>query len=204
MSKKAPSKSGTSLQLSGRHQAITLQTDAAGNVVSVQIRGADLPPPERSMAADWVQATHHGTTVRFAFGQTRLDGSGLIAALAVHVPYQRVVDTLASPGNTFLESLHKYRNALNLQIPDLKFSGDNWMTDRMVVERAAIMSIAFVAEDADMRFYRISAGDFQALKQGRTPELVYPVVEVTMGIDLLCALTDQLEAILSKVSAGAT
>jgi hypothetical protein len=176
--------------------------DGASEVVAIQVNGAKLPAPSRSMTSDWIGVEFLAGTVHMTFGQMRLDRAGLLAALVVQMSYRSVFETLFSGDqNTFLEILEKTRKSEGLTYDIPSFSGDKWVTERVAVERARLMSIAFMAEEADVRFYRLSAGDFQAIKAGGANELVYPVVEITLGTRLLCALVDKMQVIVKRVGA---
>ncbi len=146
------------------------------------------------MCADWANARRVAGGVMLTFGQTTLDGSALAAALAIEVPYERLAHVMnANPG--FVPSLRGYaaRATGAPSSPNIKLEAR-----RVVRERASVVTIAFLADDADIRFYRISAGDLTALRAGYSPEFVHPVVEISMNTALLSSLVDEILGLIEN------
>ncbi len=173
------------------HLSLTEHGEGGGEL---NVNLAALPCPDRTMTANWIDVVGSGGDVEIVFGQAYPGGGELAAALIVCLAKPDAARLLGGPGaqaapGSFPEKVRAYCHRVGLearQLAPLK------APSRFVFERAKIGLFSFVDTEAELRFYRLSANDFQALRRGDSAELVYPVVQVVLSVDLLLTFLEKL------------
>jgi hypothetical protein len=156
---------------------------------------ARLPAPGRALVADWAGAAARGTTMSLVFGQWPPGAARMSGALTVQIATKKIGDILL--GTPFRHALDQYMAAAGLTPEVHAPDAGTYPTDRYVTERATMMSAVFGDDDAELRFYWASRSDLQAIQQGQTVDLIYPVVEIRLSVEELAHLTHTVATIIS-------
>jgi len=159
--------------------------------VKVNVQMARLPAPDRSIVADWAGAARNGMTIAMVFGQIPPGAAKMTGALVVQVAATRVREILLQA--VFLNSVATYASTNGI-VPEKRIPRpDAYPMERIVTERAQLIGVALGEDEAELRFYRASRSDFNAVAQEIDVDLVYPVIEVRMSAEEFVHLSHTLE-----------
>jgi len=174
-------------------RAYRLMAAPAGSTINLQTDQLDAP--ERSMHANWIDVQHRAGTVEIAFGQLPTSATVVSAALIISIS-ARHIRALLEQGADFRASLEKFCSGANLE-PTI-FRSATLPQERVVMERAALLTATVAEDESDIRFYRISPSDITRINKGQQAELVYAVVEIVLATQDLAGL---YRLLLGKVPA---
>ena len=178
-----------------KSQCVDLVSDD-GETSELRLNLLRAPEPDRTLFANWVGAVADAENVDLVFGQRAPGAPRLAGALVVSVPVSGLRGALYEGNPGFVGSLkraaktHGYHGAVGDVSPDI------YPTERLVFERAGLLSMAFAGPEAELRFYRISASDVRKIRDGHSATLVHPVVQVLITTGSLSALVDHLSTLL--------
>jgi hypothetical protein len=157
-----------------------------------------LPSPDRSLVADWAGVAPVGrTSLSFVFGQQPPGASRMTGALVVQMPRKAVLQVLFS-NSEFLDAMNKYAGAEGISPAMHKPDPASYPAERIVTERSQILSVVVGEDEAELRFYRASRSDINAIQNDKKVDFVYPVVEVRMPAEELVHLMHTLGALLEE------
>ena len=123
-------------------------------------------------------------------GMTRMTGA-LIVQMAVK---QVRLALFSSP--EWAEAIDKYAQDNGITPETHAPAADRYPEERIVTERAQIMSVVLGEDEAELRFYWTSRTDINAIMQEHSVDLVYPVVEVRMPAEELIHLMHTLRDLI--------
>jgi hypothetical protein len=156
--------------------------------VQIAVNIFRLPAPERSMVADWAGASLLGTTtVVLVFGQRPPERKKLTGALIVQMPKEKVKLAMIENAD-FVAAVDKYAADHGI-VPAAHLPEPmNYPEERIVTERAQILSIVLGGDDAELRFHWTSQTDIHTIMQHQKVDLVRPLIEVRMPAEELVHL----------------
>lgn len=177
--------------------AWTRSTDEHGETV-VAVDQKRLPTPERLLACNWVSADAERDTVHLAFGQLLPGGGKLVAVLIVSMSRESIHSLLFHEESSFLSKIRAYCAKASFKPKTNPWTPEMMPSDRMVFERATIAACTYVNQEAEIRFYRTSPSELRAASEGGSPQVVYPVVEISLSTEDLASLVERLAEVLGE------
>ena len=168
-----------------------------GGTESISVNVLRIPKPERSLVANITAVSVEGRNATLVFGQHLPGASSLYGALCVQMSVPALDQTFANSGD-FMRELdgfaerHKITKAIRSPDPT------SYPKERVVLERASLISITFSEDEAELRFYRVSPAELRTVSQDgdEKAELIHPVVEVMMATEELVQLVHTVEQAL--------
>ncbi|MCA9564447.1 MAG: hypothetical protein KC561_13215 [Myxococcales bacterium] len=162
----------------------------------VQIEVANLEAPSLVLSSNWMHAMIENGSFQMVFGQRAPYAEDFSAALVVELPVGNVEKALGS--GEFFQLLAAEEH---VEISEMRLTSRNpFPPERTLFERATFVSFAYMDEDAEVRFFRLSASDFELLKKGKREGilLVHPVVQVNCSRHTLFSFLSQTMEAISK------
>jgi hypothetical protein len=162
--------------------------------VTIRVHLFRLPAPDRSLVADWAGVRSSGqTSITFVFGQLPPGASRMTGALVVQMSRKALRQAFRPE---FAEAVRRYAESEGIEPVVHTPLAAMYPEERIVTERAQILAVTAGEDEAEMRFYRVSRADMNAIQQEVDVDLVYPVVEVRMPAEELVHLMHTLDPML--------
>lgn len=168
-----------------------------GGTESVSVNVLRVPKPERSLVANITSVSVEGRNATLVFGQRLPEAPSLYGALCIQMSVTSLGQTFANSGDfmTELDSFtERHKIIRTMRNPD----PNSYPKERVVLERASLISVTFSEDEAELRFYRVSPAELRMVSHDgdEKAELIHPVVEVMMGTEELVQLVYTIETAL--------
>ena len=175
-------------------------TKVSPGELTLLLVSAELPVPERSMYANWVDATREGGNISLAFGQLAPSAIVLSAVFFVSMSPGNIAKALYGQENpTFVSDLAKRIGGNTIEERSTALSERG---ERVAFAKASMLNIAYANGEAELRFYAISPRAMHELKDGVPKKAgkraVSAVLKVDMSVERLDLLCRKLGALISK------
>lgn len=168
-----------------------------GSTESLSVNVLRIPKPERSLVASVTAVSVEGRNATLVFGQRLPGAASLYGTLSVQMSVPSLAQTFANSGDFMTELdgfAERHKIAKARRDPDPA----SYPRERVVLERASLISITFSEDEAELRFYRVSPAELRTVSQDgdEKAELVHPVVEVVMATEELVQFVYTVEQVL--------
>jgi hypothetical protein len=164
--------------------------------IQISVNMFRLPAPQRTLVADWAGAAVQGkTSVSFVFGQRPPGLQRMSGALVVQMARSHAQRALLS-STDFVEAIDKYARDNDISAEVHTPDAGVLPSERIVTERAQILSVVVGSEEAELRFYWTSQTDVHTILQEQRVDLVYPLVEVRMPAEEMVHLMRTIKELL--------
>jgi hypothetical protein len=168
-----------------------------GDATQINVNLLRVPAPDRSLVANVTGVAAEAKQISLLFGQTLPGSSKLNGLMNMVVSVEHLRRTIYASVE-FLEHLDEYATKNSVTPTAREIGVDRYPAERIVTERASLVSIAFANDDCEWRFYRVSPTDIRAANDGHRADVLYPVVQVIMDTTELVHLMHTLKRTVPK------
>jgi hypothetical protein len=169
-----------------------------GDATNISVNLYRVPAPDRVLVTNVTGVVSTNRQISLLFGQALPGSPKLSGLMNMVIPKDQLRRTIyASP--QFGDQLDDYASRNDVTPTKRSISADLYPTERIVTERASLVSIAFANDDCEWRFYRVSPTDLRAANEGNSgAPVLYPVVQVIMDTTELVHLMHTLKEAVPK------